>query len=257
MDLSQNDITSHWTIALIKDYLQESKTLTHLSISYLGPSNSGPVGPESSNYLLECVNELINNTMLKSIELACCRNYDLDDETIIEPICRLFENNSTLQSIDLSHNSFHSGHLGDFTEALAKNNTLTSIDLSDGDYRYGASKWTLRTLKTNTTILNLTLYDLDDNPTCYGGGRHSKCPKCIGFRVQDLVWKYLKRNKSLCWKNVHRKVLEFTLIFAPLNLPAYVLLEIFDWLPKMHRVNHVKKIHLMIAVKKSMAKLKT
>ena len=67
---------------------------------------------------------------------------------------------------------------------------------------------------------------------------------------------FVLRNRSIQWQNVRYEVLDFCLALAPLNLPAYVLLEIFDWLPNMALVNHCLKIHLIIAVKNSISKLK-
>ena len=70
-------------------------------------------------------------------------------------------------------------------------------------------------------------------------------------KMLDLVC----RNRELQWVFIHSGLLDFCLALAPLNLPVYVLLEIFDWLPNMHLVNHVKKIHLIIAVQNSIRKL--
>jgi hypothetical protein len=61
-----------------------------------------------------------------------------------------------------------------------------------------------------------------------------------------------RRNNSLLWKNVAPKLLDFAIALLPLDLPAYVVLEIFDWLPWMRRhVSHGKKIALIIGVRKS------
>ena len=68
------------------------------------------------------------------------------------------------------------------------------------------------------------------------------------------VAKFLARNRSFLWRNIHPVLVNFSLIFY--QYPAYVVLEIFDWLPHMHLANHVKKIHLIIAVKKSVQRVK-
>ena len=62
------------------------------------------------------------------------------------------------------------------------------------------------------------------------------------------------RNKMICWKNVHGILLDFALIFH--TLPAYVLLEIYDWLPYMQMVRHYKKIQLIIGILKSIQLIK-
>jgi hypothetical protein len=62
---------------------------------------------------------------------------------------------------------------------------------------------------------------------------------------QILPFKIQKRNIEL---PVHTLLLDFCIAFLPLNLPAYVLLWIFDWLPDCFDFNmsHCKKIALII-----------
>ena len=71
---------------------------------------------------------------------------------------------------------------------------------------------------------------------------------------------------------MHPILLDISIAFAPMRLPPYVLLEIFDWLPVkyeivgwrqveywrsdeneslMHRVRHIKKIRLIEGVQRS------
>lgn len=59
----------------------------------------------------------------------------------------------------------------------------------------------------------------------------------------------LRRNRSLVWqKALHDKVVEFCLAMGPMQLPPYVLLEIFDWLPLMEHVRHWNKIQLIVGM---------
>jgi hypothetical protein len=59
----------------------------------------------------------------------------------------------------------------------------------------------------------------------------------------------LQRNRTVMWqKSLHDTLLEFCLALGPLQLPPYVLLEIFDWLPLMAHVRHYPKIKLVEGV---------
>lgn len=51
--------------------------------------------------------------------------------------------------------------------------------------------------------------------------------------------------------NVHPMLLDICIAMYPLDLPPYVLLEIFDFLPHMRWARHKAKIDLIIGVKKS------
>ena len=58
------------------------------------------------------------------------------------------------------------------------------------------------------------------------------------------------------WANMSNTIIDASIAMFPLDLPAYVLLEIIDCLPFFRFVEHKKKIDLIINVKKSMQKLK-
>jgi hypothetical protein len=73
-----------------------------------------------------------------------------------------------------------------------------------------------------------------------------------------------RRNRALEWSLVHANLLDVCVAFSPFELPPYVLLEIFDWLPtrhevqgcnwnqsSMHHVSHIKKIRLLEGVQRS------
>ena len=61
------------------------------------------------------------------------------------------------------------------------------------------------------------------------------------------------QNQVILWCDVHLKLLNLTLILC--NLPAHLILQIFDWLPRVDQVPHDKKIQLILAVKKSIDKV--
>jgi hypothetical protein len=74
--------------------------------------------------------------------------------------------------------------------------------------------------------------------------------------------------QRLQWRVVHPQLLDICMAFAPLHLPPYVVLEVFDWLPTwqrvdgidwnksyMHLVSHIKKIRLIEGVQRSRKKV--
>ena len=64
------------------------------------------------------------------------------------------------------------------------------------------------------------------------------------------------RNSSVLWPNAQPFLLQLIMTLTPLDLPPYVLLEVFDWLPLMRRVEHKPKIDLIIAVRNSARRVK-
>lgn len=66
----------------------------------------------------------------------------------------------------------------------------------------------------------------------------------------------LERNFSIQWQFVQPKLVDFTLAMFNLDLPSYVLLEIFDHLPDMRRVQQAKKIRTIVAVQTSMQRIR-
>lgn len=70
------------------------------------------------------------------------------------------------------------------------------------------------------------------------------------------------------WQDVNAYLVQFCITLAPLELPPYVLLEIFNWLPRifkiesndnfsvMHRYDHRKKIGRIYSVLESFCKIK-
>ena len=179
---------------------------------------------------VESTNETYQNIPHNPIMQDIC---DLLDKTVsLKHLTVSFENEQqpyypATDSLDNREpNNWH------FAKSVCKNSTLTSLGLS---MRLGYScEVFIKSIHGNYNLIEFSEI-IANNP-------HAQ--------------KFLKRNRSLLWCNVHPRILDFCISLAPLNLPAYVLLEIFDWLPLMHLVNHVKKIHLIIAVQNSIRKLK-
>lgn len=131
-------------------------------------------------------------------------------------------------------------------ENLANNTTLTSFSASINS-AFDAKRL-VHGISKNTKLLSLNLFPMSEWTT----------------GMDYSTKKLLDRNRSMLWSNVHKELLSFTLVFY--KLPAYVVLEIFDWLPSsytedtnvsaMHLISHYKKIQLIINVIKSIKLMK-
>ena len=70
---------------------------------------------------------------------------------------------------------------------------------------------------------------------------------------------YNQRNQNnyekIEWLKVSKEIIDVCIALASIDLPAYVLLEIIDWLPLFVYVDHKKKIDLIVNLKKSISKI--
>jgi len=169
----------------------------------------------------------LQNTSLRCLDFSSTGLFAWEDdegvpfvETTENPYCDIvLANKPALHSLVLN-DIFDVPHCRLFAEALRVNYWLTRLDLQ---LRSRASHKDVEAQLLATTIDRL-----------------------------------LQRNRSLQWRTVHAYLLDICLAFAPLQLPTYVLLEIFDWLPthaqiagidynesSMYRVSHIKKIRLI------------
>lgn len=102
---------------------------------------------------------------------------------------------------------------------VSTHKTLTHFEMLCGN----DAAQVLDGLKRNTKLLSLDL-------------RMRQMPNIpIMMRYNAKYNSFLSRNRSLIWKNVHPALLNFTLIFY--KLPAYIILEIFDWLPRSSKLS--------------------
>jgi len=63
-----------------------------------------------------------------------------------------------------------------------------------------------------------------------------------------------ERNSPLNWLKMSKQIIDICIAFAPIDLPAYVLLEIIDWLPFFICHERKTKLDLIVNVKKSISK---
>ena len=93
----------------------------------------------------------------------------------------------------------------------------------------------IRSTRSLHRLVNLTELYLDNN--------HRRLRK-------DSASALLQRNAELAWPCVAQRLLDVCIAFAPLDLPALIVLEIFDYLPgDNHLVPVHLKWHIVVAVK--------
>lgn len=210
---------------IVADYISKNSTLKSIEIS---------VG-SNSNYLI--MNALLLNTNLTSISINV--SYWNDSQHILHTVtrtnlCKLVAETQTLKELRVNNHVaslIGAQYLG---QSVIKNTSLHTIcvhALHGGNF----DKF-IRAINANFTLTNI------------------ECQVEKGRYDKTLLKTYLERNRSLLWPAVHLALLDFVLIFY--QYPAYVALEIFDWLPHMLRIVHYKKIQLIISIKKSIDRIK-
>jgi hypothetical protein len=163
---------------------------------------------------------ILVNTSLRYVDLSLTGLWTWDDAGVPSelppehPYCDIvLAKKPALHSLVLD-NMFDVPYCRLFAHALANNYSLTRLDLQE--------LWS----PTYTNTVN--------------------APQCF-----STIAGLLQRNQSLQWSFVHAALLGVCVAFSPLHLPPYVLLEIFDWLPLMEHVSHLRKIRLIEGMQRS------
>ena len=77
-----------------------------------------------------------------------------------------------------------------------------------------------------------------------------------GCNILNIYNRRNEYNRTLIeWSKISPQIIDFCIALTSFDLPAYVLLEIIDWLPLFQYVDHKKKIDLIINLKKSISKI--
>ena len=143
--------------------------------------------------------------------------------------------NKSLASIDLSWNLIDDEGAKALAEALRVNKSLTLIDLAHNRITESGRKALVDALHVNFTIL---IFDLD-------------------FTFEVGVAKLIERNKSLRWQNQHGILLNMCIAMQSFDLPAYVLLWIYNQFGLGEAsINQFKKISLIESVINSIRSVK-
>jgi len=198
---------------------------------------------------------------------------------------------------------FHDCEIDEFgatalAETLKTNNSVKEVWLYENQIGDGGAKAIAAMLKVNKSLLAVYLqsnsvFVLSTAVLSLANGIGNDGAKAVAdalesnFTMQDLciglnrvtnyihcrIEAYCNRNKQLKWKFVHAYLLDICVALAPVRLPPYVLLEIFDWLPTpkpvkcdeyetdlnkscMQSVPHISKINLIVGVQQSTNKIR-
>lgn len=209
----------------------------------------------------------------------------------ISALCRALAGNKTVTNLSLRASRCKKAGAVALCDMLLENKSLRVVDFSDNPCYYKKAQLTAMQIPfcamiaANTTLRELHLCEtlstkhldmfattmLQSNFTLTRVSR-ARCPFCTaddqccpnsydGCRgdEKDKVFQHdlrlrecLQRNRIVVWQeSLHGKVVDFCLTFGPLQLPPYVLLEIFDWLPYMEHVRHWNKIQLINGLHRS------
>ena len=215
------ELTVNSTCTNHEKYIRENKTVTSLIIALYGRNSDSTT---SAMRLYE------SNTILKSLVVRIW--LDMKHKfrfNLMKSICDLVSRNTTLQNLEITRMQFTRSQTKSILTKLNLNNTLTGFWLIDSNLK---SEKCVALLAQNTTLRSLRL-------------------KLNASHDTPAIYQYIKRNIS---KQLHLRILNYSLIFH--NFPAYVLLEILDWLPDLYAADHVTKIHLIISAKKSISECK-
>ena len=180
----------------------------------------------------------IGTTRLKSLSLRLMQTEPIPVSsdltcTKLKSICELIENNKTIKNLHLQHLFFSDAYQHTILDAVLKNSVLTKF----GEFSIDVHNEFIPKLGRNTTLLELT------------------CAR--GSYIPSVVEWCMQRNRNRIWKNVHPIILDAVLGMSQLYLPAYVLLEIVNWLPYVIYTKQHTKIMLILGIINSARKLKS
>ena len=229
---------------VLSKYISENRSLNKLRVHY------NCITTDDVNQFLRAISTKTNWISL-SAKITCIVDTHPpppDQVCDFSVLCTLAERNADLEYLSIFYKPEIYGDLKHFPgtsqgsesfnlliECVATHTKLTHFEMNC----YADAEKVLNGIKHNTKLLNLELH----------------YPLASQKSYNDKVGRFISRNKLLLWKNVHPVLLNFTLIFY--KLPAYIILEIFDWVPDMYLVKHYIKIRLIINTLKSIHKIKS
>lgn len=170
----------------------------------------------------------------------CNNGIDDDDAKVLAAgLCE----NKTLNLIDLSANGIGEEGAIALADMLRINNSLTFIDLNCNRLEDKGAETLVQALHVNHKILSLEF-----DYICLSGQHNN---------IWQETYELTQRNVFLLWKNQHAVLLDMCIAMQPFDLPAYVLLWIYDqYGPGEAKINQFKKISLIESFKESVQRLK-
>lgn len=189
-------------------------------------------------------------------------------------------NDTRLKILLLSGISFHESLWSAFCNMLLNNSTLVGVQFYMNQIEWDAApregemfakeyhalvqplchvlrhNRTLRSLNVAQTVHNVHFPELTAELDRYNFFI-SQFGYWHGIAENDTKYlrRILERNASIVWQKAwHDRIVAFCVSLAPIHLPAYVLLDIFDWLPLAALVNHRRKIDLIERVQRTITR---
>jgi len=184
---------------------------------------------------------LIANTSLRRLTIYTSFN-DAEMATVIEALAF----NTSLRTVALLGSGLNDDTVRAVTSLARRTTTLQRVDVYNNVQEYFGS---------DPVVKAALMRALDDNvySTFIVGA----------FRSSSEFDKFSIRNSMLQWSNVHYRLRDLCIALAPLRLPSYVILWVFDWLPShymidndewrslMYRAHGLRKLRLIDAVMQS------
>jgi len=210
----------------------------------------------NANGCARIIDGLLFNTSLTSIAFAGALEYQL-----IPRFTQALDINRSLRSVAFAMTAWRPTDLHLLFDALGSNTRLWSLSNCGGhnavlDTSLSASF--ARFLSTNTTMTNLFFPCMFANDAVVIHALHENYRlvslklNTISYRIELAQEEVVARNKWCIRQNVHQLILDVCIAFAPVELPAYVILWILDFLPAMeYGVKHITKIRDIEKVVKS------
>lgn len=210
-----------------------------------------------SHYDVKNVIKRISNYKKNSIEIDSLWMTDNDYRNVLNTIktnryinwLKLYDNFTVTRDYEPIISTVRDGYIkslildnfnvNDVELSVVKNiinlNKLTYLDIVPNNLSSDGVVSLMETIKNNHVLIN-----------CYIN-RYCK------YDVENIM----VRNRQLTKPYVHVNLRNFVIALAPLNLPQYVLLEIFDWtIPYIHLYHHRFKIGLIESILASINRLK-
>ena len=198
--------------------------------------------------------EIALNTNLCHLSFAGC---SINCDTLAAICCEL-QTNTTLKKLNLSRCNFRARGLDALAQFLSKNKSLQKVKLHRMrlEDESAAMRFYETICDTNYTLLRVSIVE--------GRPETILSRALFPFDFLDVVQarfnKMCERNVKMRWCVIHPLIVDIVIALAsaPLNLPAYVLLWIIDWLPHLERAHsELKKIRLIANVIESIRRVKT
>lgn len=228
----------------------------------------------SSDVFLKCLKlehvHLVASTLEKLtnyVSHARCKLKELAINVDLRIPCDDFSNfadalskNNTIQTLTLRHVCKTVFDATIWQNCFINNNCLRVVRFN---YNYTRSHkdYYVNILQQNTRLEKFYVdYSLTDEQRASLFASFNNIYNIIGLFESNNEREFqhiLDRNRSIQWREeLHKTIVDYCLAMAPFDLPAYILLWIFEWLPLMHLVQHQKLIHLIQGVVNSVRDLK-